>query len=528
MDRFSNMSQRIPSMRSPFPLHAVVFFVVALLAASLSCASAQEPPPAGLEDYVRQALAAWDVPGLAIGIVKDDKLVFAKGFGVRKLGEAAPVDEHTLFAIGSASKAFTAASLAMLMDEGKLKWDDPAARHLPGFQLFDPYVTRELTVRDLLCHRSGLPRGDTLWFGSEFDRDEILRRVRHLKPQWSFRSHFGYQNIMFLAAGQIIPHVAGQSWDDFVRERIFLPLGMNSSSTSVKSVLTAANAAAPHATIDDKLQPIPWRNIDNVGPAGSINSNVVDMSQWIRLQLGGGAIGGTRLLSAAAVKEMHTPQVIVDLGPVDEKLHPDAHFQAYGLGWFMHDYRGRKVIEHGGSIDGMRSEVAIVPEEKLGVVILANRHGTVLPISLMFHVFDAYIGGGKREWSSEGLAIVKQLEEQGKAEKAKQEAARAKDTKPSLPLEKYAGTYRDDLHGEATVVQKEGKLEFRKGPAFVGDLEHWHYDTFRAKFRDRMIDPRMITFRLDAQGKAAALVVGDLGDFERVPEAQQSKSSAGQ
>src|SRR5919205_331878 len=208
-----------------------------------------------IDDYAAKAGREWNVPGFSIAIVKDDRVVFAKGYGVRELGKPAPVDEHTLFAIGSSSKAFTAASIAMLVDEGKLKWDDPATKYLPGFQLYDPYTTRELTVRDLLTHRSGLERGDMLWYASAYDRNEILRRIRYLKPTWSLRAHFGYQNIMFLAAGQIIPSITGKSWDDFVRERIFTPLGMTSSSTSIKALTSSDDVATPHTKFDEKVEP---------------------------------------------------------------------------------------------------------------------------------------------------------------------------------------------------------------------------------------------------------------------------------
>jgi CubicO group peptidase (beta-lactamase class C family) len=423
-----------------------------------------------------------------------------------------------LFAIGSSSKAFTAASIAMLIDDGKLKWDDSATKYLPGFQLFDPYATRELTVRDLLTHRSGLERGDLLWYASAYDRNEVLRRIRYLKPTWSLRSHFGYQNIMFLAAGQIVPSITGKSWDDFIKERIFTPLGMTSSSTSIKALASSNNVAAPHAKIDDKVQAVPWRNIDNIGPAGSINSNVIDMAQWVRLQLGGGAYQNQRLLSSGAIKEMHASQTIIPLAGAMDTLYPEAHFLTYGMGWFLSDYRGRKVVEHGGAIDGMRAEVAMIPEEKLGVVILTNKNGTVLPQALMFKVFDAYLGGPQRDWSAEILKSFKALEAQGEAAEKKAEAERVKGTTPSLALEKYAGAYESEMYGDAKVTLEKGKLVAHYGPGFTGDLEHWHYDTFRVTWRDRMEGKGFISFTLNPQGKVAEMKVEELGDFTRAAE----------
>lgn len=470
-------------------------------------AHGQDAPLQGFDDYVNKALREWEVPGLAIAIVKDDRIVLAKGYGVRKLGDPTPVTERTVFAIGSSSKAFTAAAIAMLVDEGKLKWDDPVTKYLPDFQLYDPYVTRELTVRDLLSHRSGLERGDFLWYGSEYDRDEILRRTRYLKPTWSLRSTFGYQNLMFLAAGQVIAKVSGRSWDDFVRQRMFTPLSMTASSTSIRDLKNSDNVSSPHAKIEDKLEVIPWRNIDNIAPAGSINSNVIDMSQWVRLQLAQGEYQKQRLLSSGAAKEMQTSQTVIRAEPPFSLLYPEAHFLNYGLGWFLHDYRGRKVVEHGGAIDGMRAQVAMLPEEKLGLVILTNMGGSSLPLPLMFRIFDAYLGAPPRDWSTEMLKTMKGFEAQGKAAQKKQEADRVKDTRTSLAPAEYAGTYKNDLYGDVKVTHEGGKLKLRFGPAFTGDMEHWHYDTFRAKFVAAGGSNAFVTFALNAQGKIETLTL---------------------
>ncbi|HET7112608.1 MAG TPA: serine hydrolase [Pyrinomonadaceae bacterium] len=492
---------------------------VLLLLLIVQVAAAQQvAPEPDFDQYVEKAMKEWEVPGLAIAVVKDDKIVFAKGYGLRELGGTAAVNEHTLFAIGSSSKAFTAATVAMLVDDGKVKWDDPVTKYLPSFQLFDPYSTREMTVRDLLTHRSGLERGDLLWYASPYDRNEVLRRVRFLKPSWSVRSRFGYQNIMFLAAGQIMPAVAGKEWDDIVRERIFVPLGMNESSTSIRKFAGVDNVATPHSKIDDKLQKIAWRNIDNIGPAGSINSNVIDMAQWLRMNLGGGMYENKKVLSAAVVKEMQTPQTVIRIEGNNERLYPEAHFLNYGLGWFLSDYRGRKLVEHGGAIDGMRSEVAMLPAEKLGVVILTNRHGSVLPHVLAYRVFDAYLGVAKRDWSAEILKKFKVLEDLAKAAEKKTEDERVKGTSPSLALQKYAGTYQNEMYGETKFVLRDGKLTSEFGPNFNGELEHWHYDTFRVVWRDRMEGKGFVVFKLNAKGQPETVTIDGLGDFTRVPD----------
>ena len=497
-------------VRSLMIVLAVLFAVQAV--------AAQQAPGADFDEYVNKAIKDWGVPGVAIAIVKDDKIVMAKGFGVRELNKPVPVDEHTLFAIGSSSKAFTAASIAMLVDEGKLKWDDPATKYLPGFQLFDPYSTRELTITDLLSHRSGLTRGDLLWYGSMYDRGEVLRRVRYLKPSWSLRSRYGYQNIMFLAAGQIIPSITGKNWDDFVRERIFTPLGMKSTTTSIKAFASSANVATPHSKIDDKVQVVSWRNIDNIAPAGSINSNVEDMAQWLRLQLGGGVYQNQRLLSAAAMKEMHTPQTVIRLEGLQTGLYPEAHFLNYGLGWFLSDYRGRKLIEHGGAIDGMRAEVAMVPEEKLGLVILTNLNGTILPQALMYRIVDFYLSAPQRDWSAEMMKVTKGLEDQAKAADKKAEEERVQGTSPSLSLEKYAGTFQSEMYGESKVALENNKLVLRFGPNFTGDLQHWNYDTFRIVWRDPMQGKGFVNFRVNRQGKVEVANIEGLAEFTRTPE----------
>ncbi len=495
-----------------------IFFILLLFTGSVS-AFAQNAPLQGFDDYVNKAIKDWEVPGAAIAIIKDDKVVFAKGYGVRELGKPDKVDENTMFAIGSSSKAFTSAAIAMLVDDGKLKWDDHATKYLPGFQLFDPYVTREMTVRDLLSHRIGLERGDQLWYATDYSRDDILRRIRFLQPSSSMRSKFGYQNIMFLAAGQIVPSVTTKSWDDFLNERIFTPLGMKDTNTSIRLLKGKADVAAPHQMIDDKVQPVPYRMIDNIGPAGSINSNVVDMAQWVRLQLNNGKFDGKQLISAASINEMHSPQTIIPLEGQMKVMYPEAHFLNYGMGWFLSDFRGRKLVEHGGAIDGMRAEVALMPEENLGLVILTNRGGTILPQPLSYKIFDAFLGTKEpKDWSAEMLKTMKSLEAQGKTAAAKMEAARIKGTSPSLDLEKYAGDYTSEMYGDVKIALENGKLMAKFGPNFTGEMAHWHYDVFQVVWQDKVEGKAFLSFRLNQQGKVAEMNVAGMGDFSRVPE----------
>lgn len=483
----------------------VITTVIVLLLAVSEGSEAQTEPFGGLNEYIFKAMKDWETPGLAIVIVKNDSVIFMKGYGVRKMGENAPVTPRTIFAIASTTKAMTAACLGMLVDSAKVKWDDPVTKYLPWFQLSDPYVTRELTVRDILCHRSGLARGDNLWYFSPYSREEVLRRVRFLQPVWSFRSRYGYQNIMFVAAGQIISSVTTLTWDDFIVQRLFTPLGMTRTNTSVKLLAGMDDVATPHEKIEEKMQPVVWPNFDNVGSAGAVNSCVQDMAQWVRLNLNGGVYKGKRLLSVDVIKEMQTPQTIIRLDSLDQALRPSNHFAAYGFGWTLRDYLGRKLVQHDGALDGMRARVAFVPEEKLGLVILMNSQNTNLHSSIAYRILDHYLGGPARDWSSELLKIVKEQEEKDKAEEKKTIESRVKETKPSMKLEEYAGTYDNEMYGPLSVKVDSGKLTVQFYPTYVGEADHWHYDTFQVLWKDRSLDKDMLTFVLGSDGKVAEL-----------------------
>jgi CubicO group peptidase (beta-lactamase class C family) len=480
--------------------------------AARTSAAQQKNPLAGLDQYVERAMKEWHVPGLAIAIVKDDSVVYAKGFGVREVGKPDRVDPHTIFAIGSNTKAFTSAAVAIMVDRKKMRWDDKVTSYLPSFQLHDPYVTREITIRDVLSHRSGLGRrGDMLWYGSAYDRDEVLRRIRFLEPNTSFRSQFGYQNIMFLAAGEAMARAAGQSWDDVIVSEIFQPLGMSESSTSTDDLRGKPDVATPHLIDGANVAPIPWRKIDNVAPAGSINSSVVDMTHWIRMQLDTGAYAGRKIISAKSLQETHSPQTII--GSPSDTLFPSNHFSLYGMGWVLQDYLGRELVWHNGGIDGMLSEVRLVPEEKLGFVILSNAEGHDINPAISYRILDAYLGAPARDWSAIFLAQQKQGEAMQAGMEKKVEAARAKDSKPSLPLDRYVGTYADSMYGVATVKLENGKLVLRYAPTFEGDLEHWNYDTFRASWRDKRLGKSFVTFALDARARVTEMKVEGLADF---------------
>ena len=494
---------------------------IVLIAPASIDAQSRDPYP-GFDAYVETARKTWKVPGLAVAIVRNDSVIFAKGYGVKDIAKPDRVTERTVFAIGSSSKAFTAAGLAILVDEKKVAWDDPAEKHLAGFHLFDPYASRELTIRDILSHRSGLARGDMLWYGTELDREEILRRTRFLEPSWSFRSQFGYQNLMYLAAGQLTARVANMSWDDFMERRIFQPLGMSGSNTTIRELSSLRDVASPHVEIEDTVRVVPWRNVDNIAPAGSINSHVIDMAQWLRLNLAKGKYAGKQVISERQIEVMQSPHTIVPLDGTWKRLQPGAHLLAYGLGWFLSDYQGRLVVQHGGNIDGMTALVAMLPEEKLGMVVLTNMNGSGAPYVIMHKLWDLHLKTPKaRDWNAEMHKTTQELIARGREAQKKRESERVANTKPSLSLDKYAGVYVDSMYGEVRVRADGEKLRIDRGPAFQVELEHWHFDTFRARWAARNLGTSFVTFNLNAQAKVDELemdLAGSPVSFKRRPE----------
>lgn len=479
---------------------------------------------AELDRYIPKALAEWKGAGVAVGIVKDDSLIYARGFGVREVGKRDPVDDRTVFAIGSNSKFFTAVAAGMLADDGKLSLDDRIVKHLPWFQLHDPWVTREITLRDAMSHRSGLGRrGDPLWYGTPFSRDEIIRRVRHLVPNASFRTEFGYQNIMFLTAGQVIAAAAGRSWDDVVRERIFAPLGMTSSSTSVTELAGAPNVASPHNLGPGEATPtpIPYRNIDNIAPAGSINSNVQDMARWMRFVLNGGSLGGRQLLRSATLAQLTAPHTVAQ-PVVSDSLNPSRHFSLYGLGIGLSDLHGVKVLQHTGGIDGMLSFVAMVPERKLGIVVLTNTSGhNALYTALGTRILETFLGAPARDLSAMALEQATRAERAAAERHRARLAQRVADTRPSRPLAEYAGTYRHQMYGDLEVTLDGDALTLRYPRAMELVLHHFHFDTFMGTSREATLlapGATLVQFALDALGAVASVEVEGLETFTRVRE----------
>ena len=468
-------------------------------------ALAQELDRSAFEKYAQESFAAYEVPGAAVAIVKDGLVVLTQGFGVRTLGDPTTVDADTLFAIASNTKAFTAALLATLVDEGVLNWNDRVIDHLPEFRLYDAYATRELTIRDLLSHRSGNPSGggDLLWLRSTYTRDEILHRIRFIEPAYSFRSRYGYQNVMFIAAGELAEAVSGKSWDSLLAERIFAPLGMTSTNTTIRKREGGGNWATPHVRVNGTVQTIEPENVDNLGGAGAINASAADLSQWLLLQLGRGKFGDARVYSEAQATQMWTPHTILPIGrpsPLLASRRPN--FAAYGLGWRLKDYRGRKLMHHGGGLAGMTSLTTLVPEENLGIIVLTNQE-TSVQTALTYWILDSYLGAPRTDWTAAQREAaekrwVRRIEPMLEAI----EKSRIPSTSTSLKLSDYAGRYTDVLYGDATIELNDSALHLRfaKSPPFRALLEHWHYDTFVARFDHHSIADAFVTFSLGPDG----------------------------
>ena len=474
--------------------------------------NAQELDLKKLDKYIKTAQKQWNIPGLAIAIVKDDKIIFSKGYGVKEYEKKAKVTDKSLFAIASNTKAFTAAALSILVDEGKISWDDPVRKYLPYFQLYNPYVSENMTVRDLLCHRAGFATfaGDLVWYGTTYSRKEVIERARYIKPTYGFRAHYGYSNIMFLTAGEIIPAVTGKSWDDFIKEKFFEPLQMTTTNTSIRDFTEKSDIAMPHHVEPGKKPiPIKYVNWDNIAPAGSINACVSELANWIRMQLNNGKFEGKEILSEKQIRIMRSPQIMKSVSKWSEKTWPSKHFSAYGLGWDLFDYHGRKIVNHGGGADGMISKTVLVPEENLGFVILTNSIN-YLPTALMYYILDDYFGAEEKDWSTVYYGFYTDGIKREQERMAKAEAERNKNSKPSLALPEYTGTYRSDLYGDVEVKLENGKLVlyFVPTPIFVGDLSHWQYNTFSIKLRNIYSLPQgTVNFVLNDKGKVTEVQI---------------------
>ena len=461
-------------------------------------------PHAAVDKIMLDTLRAWRIPGASVAIVRDDKVVYAKGYGVKETGGAA-VTPDTLFQIGSTTKAFTTTAMAILVDEKKMSWDDPVRKHIDYFRLSDPCADSLVTMRDIVSHRTGLRRHDELWDNSPLTRADVVRRIGSVKLTKPFRSAYQYQNIMFTTAGEAVASAAGMSWDDFIRTRVFEPLGMTRTKISFAD-WNASDHAVGHRfdRKNDRIAVQPAIDDDNVAPAGSIKSSARDMAQWIRLQLGNGTFGGRTLVSAEALGETKMPQTIIRVEGAVAESNPETNLEAYALGWVVQDYRGELLVSHGGALNCFRAHVDLLPKQKSGFVVLINAGRSAATAAMRNALADLLLGKpSPRDWNAYYLALDRKSADKEAAEKLERTAKRHRDAKPSRELAAYAGTYEHPAYGPATIRVENDRLVLAWS-RYAVPLTHFHFDTFDAVVEEDEID-EPITFRLGADGEVKGL-----------------------
>jgi CubicO group peptidase (beta-lactamase class C family) len=495
--------------------------------------AATDPDADPLDDYaafVEQSREAWKAPGVAVAVVRDGKVVHAEGYGFRDVAAELPVTSDTLFAVGSTTKAFTATLVGMLVDEGKLDWDEPVRTYLPRFDMFDPFADDRISARDLLTHRSGLPRHDLSWYGAGASRDELVRRIAYLEPNRGFRDRFQYQNLMYMTAGYLAGRIEETTWEELIRQRILGPLEMKTTNLSIDAMEQAEDRALGYKKEEnddgeESIEVMPYRPIVGVAPAGSINSSVAEMANWVLLHLDGGVFNEKRLVSDATMNTMHSPQVVVPTDSLLHRLsvHPEMPHLMYGMGWFIQSYRGHELIHHGGNIDGFSALVSFMPDIDGAVVVLTNMNGTLLNQAIMLGTYDRLLGLDRIDWNARLQLVYATLEAaQEQQEEAVEE--RREGTQPSHALAAFAADYRNAGYGPLTVGLDEDGLNFHYN-SFDGPLEHWHYDVFRVPEGDA--EGTMLTFTTNSRGDVDEISIPfeatmDPIRFERLPPAELS------
>ena len=460
----------------------------------------------GFDEIAARAVLDYQVPGLAVGVVVDGHLVYAKGFGYRDLEKKLPVTPDTVFAIGSCTKAFTAFAAGILSDEGLLSWDQRVIDILPQFRMFDSYATQNITIRDLLTHRSGLPRHDFMWYNTNATRAELMRRIRYLEPSCDLHERYQYGNLMYLIAGLGMEQLAGKSWEALIAERILIPLEMKQTNFSVDEMQKGKDYAFPYREKNGQLKRVPFRNISVIGPAASINSNISDLSHWVQMQLAGGSYEKVPLISPATLQEMHTPQVIVPGAPETK----ESQIIAYGIGWGIASFRGQYILSHDGGSDGFTSTIGILPQKGIGVIVLANRNLTSLPRFLSLQAIDRVLELPFIDGLKEGLDGINRSKETFQESKAEEDRSRKKGTTPSHLLEQYAGQYENPGYGIVAIDCVDGKLRFNYN-GIASHLVHWHYDVFQIaeESQDMFIsrEGTKVTFQNNIGGDVEELIV---------------------
>ncbi len=459
---------------------------------------------AGFEAFVDSARVAWKVVGLSVGITVDGTTVYLKGHGERDLARHLPVTPQTLFAIGSSSKAFTTFAMGALVDQGKLEWDVPVRTYLPWFRLSDESASLRITPRDLVTHRSGLPRHDLLWYNNTTStREELVRRIAYLPLNKDLRETFQYNNLMFLTAGYLVGTITGSSWESGLQKLVLDPLGMNRTNFSVKQSAADPDHSLGYRVQRDSVQRMPFRDISLIGPAGSINSSAEEMLKWVGLHLAGGKLGSTQVMQAITLRDMYRPYTPISGLGDDNELGP----MSYGLGWFIDTYRGHYRVQHGGNIDGFTASVTMLPKDGIGIVVLVNQNGAALGELVARHAMDRLLGGATRDWSGQALVRSKAAQAVASSASQKKAAARVPNAPPAHPLAAYVGTYADSGYGTASITLERDTLRVTYN-GISAKLQPWHYETFSALRNpdDPTFEDAQFTFRTAAAGRVEAVL----------------------
>ncbi|HEV3256813.1 MAG TPA: serine hydrolase [Gemmataceae bacterium] len=467
---------------------------------------------AKVDALVKGALKAWEVPGAAVAIVRDDELVYLKGLGIKELGGHDAVTPDTVFPISSCTKAFTTTAMAMLVDEGKMDWDDPVRKHVDYFHLKDPLADANVTLRDLVTHRTGLSSHDLLWYRSPWDQKDIIRRVGLVEPSCSFRSCFQYQSIMFTTAGYAVGHASRSTWAAFVQKRIFDPLGMTGVTLTTAAAEKDPDRASGHRKDPQgKVEVVPWYRNEVPDAAASVNASARDLSKWVRFQLAGGVYKGKRLVTAESLAETHSPQIVLRLEGAAKAMNPDTLQMSYGMAWVIQDYRGHLLVSHAGAIDGFRAHITLVPRARLGIVLLNNLEQTRMNLALSNNIVDLALGLPKKDWNAYVMAQVEKEEATIRARVQERQDKRHHGTKPSRELAAYTGAYENPAYGTAVVSLADGVLVW-KWNSFIGPLRHYHYDTFTME--SQPLRESQVMFALGRDGNVATMKVMDAMNVE--------------
>ncbi len=456
-----------------------------------------------LDQYFEKARLQWQVPGLSVTIVKDGKTLLSKGYGLRAMDKSEPVDEETLFMLGSTTKAMTAAAMAMLVDEDKVAWDDLVIDHLPWFKLSDPFVTRELTVQDLFTHNSGLGNTDLLWVLWDYSTEEVVKRIANRPLSYSLRGGYTYQNIMYATAGLIIEEASGQDWDQFVQTRIFDPLGMTRSCALKSCAETFANRSTPHYPTDAGIIKIIDSNADSIGAAGSAWSCPKDIQKWMKFVLDSAVVDGQRLISEQNFTFITQPKIIVPKSSFyPTKVLTKPNFTAYSMGWFLHDYEGEFVQFHTGSLNGSGAIIGLMPEYNLGVYVMVNLDHAEVRHAIMYQVFDKIMGLDSRDWSTDLFKIYSDIDQASKKRRENTVKARIANKPSDMPFLDMIGTYTNDYLGSLNIGLVNGQLRITCRPDRHIILEHWHFNTFIGRIEEYAHDSGdLIDFNRSAKGR---------------------------